>query len=730
MRQKSFLIGGMHCASCAVKIENALKKIKGVQKAAVNFANQKASVTYDEQLVKEVILEHTILTAGYGVVKEGHEEEARHHEETSFKIRFLIAGACAIPLLYLSHGFLVGLQAPMGPEFNTILQLFLATIIMIAGSNFFVSGFRSLEPNMDTLVGLGTGAAYLYSMYISYFILQNVEGFSIHQLYFEIAGLIMMFILLGKWMEMLTKGKTSLAIKQLLALAPKQATVRRDGKEIVIPIDQIKINDFVIVKPGEKIPVDGIVVEGSSTIDESMITGESMPVEKTLRSEVIGATVNKQGSFIFKARKVGKETMLANIVKMVEEAQASKAPIQALADKIAAIFVPIVIAIAILSWIVWGYSKEDLLFGLTPFIAVLIIACPCAMGLATPTAVMMITGTAAKRGILFKSAEALQKAKSIDTVIFDKTKTLTKGEPSVTEMHAIKGYNPLDVIKLAAVAEKRSEHPLAKAVLAAAKKAKLEIHDPEQFLALEGKGVRVNYMHKRILVGNKRLMRETNISLDVVKNEMEQLESKGRTVLYVSVNEKILGLLGIADTIKEDAREAVTALQMLGKKVIMITGDNERTAHTIAAQVGIQDVLAEVLPQEKARAIEKLQKEGRKVAMVGDGINDAPALTQADLGIAIGSGTDVAIEAGDVVLVKDRLLDVPLAIKLGTFGLRKIKQNLFWAFVYNIIAIPVAAGILFPWTGWFLSPILAAAAMSFSSVSVVLNSLATHYFSE
>src|SRR3990167_1620338 len=309
MRQKSFLIGGMHCASCAVKIENALKKIKGVQKAAVNFANQKASVTYDEQLVKEVILEHTILKAGYGVVKEGHEEEARHHEETSFKIRFLIAGACAIPLLYLSHGFLVGLQAPMGPEFNTILQLFLATIIMIAGSNFFVSGFRSLEPNMDTLVGLGTGAAYLYSMYISYFILQNVEGFSIHQLYFEIAGLIMMFILLGKWMEMLTKGKTSLAIKQLLALAPKQATVRRDGKEIVIPIDQIKINDFVIVKPGEKIPVDGIVVEGSSTIDESMITGESMPVEKTLRSEVIGATVNKQGSFIFKARKVGKETM-------------------------------------------------------------------------------------------------------------------------------------------------------------------------------------------------------------------------------------------------------------------------------------------------------------------------------------------------------------------------------------------------------------------------------------
>jgi len=549
--------------------------------------------------------------------------------------------------------------------------------------------------------------------------------FSAHDLYYEAAAFLLTFILLGKYFEAVAKGKTSAAIKKLMGLRAKTAIVERNGKEIEIPIEEVKVGDIVIVKPGQKIPVDGIVVDGHSSIDESMISGESIPVEKKKGDTVVGATINKTGSFKFRAEKIGSETMLAQIVKMVEDAQASKAPVQRFADKISNIFVPVVIVIAIVAAIFWLVVGQPFLFVLTIFITVLIIACPCALGLATPTAVMVGTGLGAENGILIKGAASLQKAQEIDTIIFDKTGTLTKGEPELTDVIAKNSFTEKQVLEFAAVIEKKSEHPLGEAIVNGAEKKGIKISDPSSFNSITGKGVEGKFKGKDVLLGNRKLMQERNIEIGSVEGEMEKLENQGKTAMLVAVDGKVAGIVAVADTLKENSGKAVEALQKMGKETIMITGDNKRTGEAIAKQIGINRVLAEVLPEDKAEEVKKLQTDGKKVAMVGDGINDAPALAQSDIGIAIGSGTDVAIETGDIVLIKDDLRDVVTAIDLSTYAMNKIKQNFFWAFIYNVIGLPVAAGILFPFFGeaGLLNPVFAGTAMAFSSVSVVTNSL-------
>ncbi|MBT3581807.1 copper-translocating P-type ATPase, partial [bacterium] len=570
--------------------------------------------------------------------------------------------------------------------------------------------FKTRQANMDTLVSLGVGAAYLYSI------------FSPQNLYYETAAFLITFILLGKYLEALAKGKTSEAIKELLGLQPKTAIVIRNEQEQEISIAEMLVGDLVLVKPGQKIPVDGTITDGYSSVDEAMITGESIPIEKTVGSQVIGATINKTGSFTFKATKVGKDTVLSQIIKFVEDAQGSKAPIQKLADKISAYFVPTVLLIGILAFIFWLWTGQSFIFALTIMITVFIIACPCALGLATPTAVMVGTGMGAQNGILIKNAEALQIAHSIDTVVFDKTGTLTKGKPELTNIVSYEESEEV-VLGLAASIEKNSEHPLADAIVRGAQKQRLDPKPVQNFQALPGKGVTAKIEKHLVLLGNRKLMAENKIDITKAEADLEKLENEGKTVMLLVAAKRLFGLIAVADTLKENAQETVTSLQKTKKKVVMITGDNMRTAKAIAKQLGITQVLAEVLPQDKAREVKKLQENKHKVAMVGDGINDAPALIQADLGIALGSGTDIAIEAGDMVLIKDDPRDVVKAMHLSGYAMKKIKQNLFWAFFYNSLGIPIAAGILYPFTGFLLNPMIAGAAMAFSSVSVVSNSL-------
>ncbi|MDP2864092.1 MAG: copper-translocating P-type ATPase, partial [bacterium] len=549
-------------------------------------------------------------------------------------------------------------------------------------------------------------------------------GYAGNHLYYESAALILVFISLGKYLEAVTKGKTSEAIKKLIGLQPKEATVIKDGQEIKVPISSVKVGDIILIKPGEKIPVDGTVIDGYSGVDEKAITGESMPVEKKKGDEVIGSTINKTGALKFEATRVGKDTMLAQIIKIVEEAMGSKAPIQLLADKVSFYFVPVVIIIAILALTIWLVAGQSFAFALTVFVAVLIIACPCALGLATPTAVMMGTGLAAQNGILIKSGKALETARDVNMVIFDKTGTLTKGEPSVTDVVKIKNdANEALILQIAASVEKNSEHPLAQAIVNKAKEEKVNLSEAKNFQAIPGHGVSADLENKKILFGTRKLMVDNQINPAVLEEKIIGLENQGKTVMILSFGGEIIGLIAVADTLKEYSKEAVEMLHRMGKKVAIITGDNERVGQAIAKEVNIDRVLAEVLPQEKSAEIKKLQQEGNVVAMVGDGINDAPALAQADLGIALGSGTDVAMETGEIVLIKDDLRDVITAIDLSNYTLDKIKQNLFWAFIYNIVGIPIAAGILYPFTGWLLNPVIAAAAMAFSSVSVVSNSL-------
>ncbi len=625
---------------------------------------------------------------------------------------------------------MIGLPQPEVPLWaSIIIQLVITTVIMILNSHIYVSGLKKLlqrNPNMDSLIETGTLAAYFYSLAVSIVVWIRPEAVKDPHLYFESAAFILVFISLGKYLEALTKGKTSEAIKKLVGLQPKKATVMRGGKEVKISISEMKIGDIVVIKPGEKIPVDGKVIAGYSAIDESMITGESIPIEKKKGDEVIGGTINKTGRLKFEATRIGKDTMLAQIIKVVEEAVASKAPIQLLVDKVSFYFVPTVMVIAIVAFGGWLLAGQTFVFALTVFVSVLIIACPCALGLATPTAVMMGTGLAAQNGILIKSNKALEGAQKVNVVIFDKTGTLTRGEPVVTDVIEAPNskFRTTAILQIAGSLEKYSEHPLAQAVVQKAKEERVKLTSVQNFKAIPGKGVKAVFDKQKILLGTRRLMKDNKITVRRSTNQkLEKLEKQGKTVILMSVNKKLAGIIAVADTLKEYSKEAVKMLHKMGKRVALITGDNERVGKAIAKEVVIDQVLAEVLPKDKAAEIKRLQRKGNTVAMVGDGINDAPALAQADLGIALGSGTDVALETGEIVLIKDDLRDVIKAINLSKYTLSKIRQNLFWAFFYNSVGIPIAAGVLYPFTGWLLSPTFAAAAMAFSSVSVVSNSL-------
>ncbi|HAE62118.1 MAG TPA: heavy metal translocating P-type ATPase, partial [Eubacteriaceae bacterium] len=737
IREVMIPISGMTCASCANAVERAVKKLPGVNEASVNFATEKAMVSYDSSKTRISEIKDAISKAGYKPMEietgeqVDYERQRREKEVKTLWVKFLIATIFSVPLLYIAMGHMLGLPLPdfIMPEMHPlnfgIVQLLLTLPIVIAGHKFYTVGFGRLvkrEPNMDSLIAVGTSAAFLYGIYAIFQISAGHYEYA-KDLYFETAGVIIALIMLGKYLEAVTKGKTSEAIKKLMGLAPKTATVIHDGKEMVIPIEEVETGDVILVKPGEKIPVDGQVIEGRTSVDESMLTGESIPVEKNPGSKVIGASINKNGTIMFKATKVGKDTALAQIIKLVEDAQGSKAPIAKMADVISGYFVPIVMAIAVISGIAWYISGQPTIFALTIFISVLVIACPCALGLATPTAIMVGTGKGAEYGVLIKGGEALESTHSIKTIVFDKTGTITEGKPKVTDIISTDIVDEKELLQLSASAEKGSEHPLGEAIVNEAVKEKMEFLKVEGFLAIPGHGIEVQIKGKNMILGNKKLMDDRNIRL-TLDEESDKLAKEGKTPMYVAIDEKLAGIIAVADVVKESSKKAIEVLHGMGIEVAMITGDNKRTAEAIAAQVGIDRVLAEVLPQDKANEVKKLQGEGKKVAMVGDGINDAPALAQADIGIAIGSGTDVAMESADIVLMRSDLMDVPTAIQLSKKTIRNIKQNLFWAFAYNTAGIPVAAGLLYLFfDGPLLNPMIAAGAMAFSSVSVLTNAL-------
>lgn len=735
--KKILKIQGMDCASCAAVIEHDLKKKKGIISASINYAVEKLYLEFNPAEIKIDDIKKDIKDLGYKALDEdmdmmagmsGH-DHAKMQKDSEIRMlrnRFAFSLILGLPVIYMVMGGMLGLPIPsLFEKYGLYIQAVLATAVILVCSNIWVSGFRKilkLGPNMDTLILIGTATAYFYSL-ANLILLSFVKNISMGSFYFESAVFILIFISLGKYLEAVTKGRTSSAIKSLMGLQPKTALVIKDGKELEISISEVAVGDVILVKPGEKIPVDGIVVDGYSGVDEKAITGESIPAEKKKGDGVIGATINKTGVLKFKATKVGKDTMLAQIIRIVEDAMGSKAPIQLLADKVSFYFVPAVILIALVAGIIWFIALHQIAVALTIFVAVLIIACPCALGLATPTAVMMGTGLAAKNGILIKSSDALEIAKDVNMVVFDKTGTLTKGEPVVTEIVSVNGQEEDDILKFAASVERNSEHPLAQAIVNKAKEKNVTLSGAEKFQAIPGKGVEATINGKKVLLGTRNLIRDNKIQIGLIEDKMIVLENRGETVIILTVDGKISGIIALADVLKENSKEAVDVLHKMGKEVAIITGDNKRVGDAIAKQLGIDRVLAEVLPQGKSDEIKKLQAEGKIVAMVGDGINDAPALAQANLGIALGSGTDVAIETGQIVLIKDDLRDVVKSMDLSKYTLSKIKLGLFWAFFYNIVGIPIAAGALYPFTGWLLSPSIAAAAMAFSSVSVVLNAL-------
>ncbi|MFA6035419.1 MAG: heavy metal translocating P-type ATPase, partial [Candidatus Micrarchaeia archaeon] len=715
MKKETLPITGMDCAACSSVIERRLRKLDGVASANVNYATSKGTIEYDEGKTNVGEFRKTLEALGYGISggeekmggMEGHDHEKMMREEeiSALKRRVLYSALLTVPTVLLAlPEMLKGIVMLEYPEFlmvkMAILQFFLATPVLYLNRDFFDRGIRGLinrAPGMDSLVALGVGTAYVYSVLVGF-------GFIEGHIYYETAALLLTFIVLGKYLEAVAKGKTSEAIKRLMGLQPKTANVMRGRKEVEIPIDAVVVGDIVVVRPGEKIPVDGTIVEGESSIDESMITGESLPVHKRTGMKVIGATINKTGSFKFKAMKVGADTMLAQIIKLVEDAQGSKAPIQALADLVAGYFVQTVIVLALLAFGYWYFvAAQPFVFALTILVSTLIIACPCAMGLATPTAVMIGTGKGAENGILIKDAESLEILHQCRTVVFDKTGTITKGEAVVTDVIPASGTSQNTLLQLAASAEAKSEHHLAQAVVKEAKGRRLKLADAKKFSAIPGHGVEALVGKAKVFVGNLVLMKRERIAVssDIIK-KMEKLEGDGKTVVVVGAGKKLLGMIAIADTIKDTSKEAIAKLHSMGYSTVMITGDNERTANAIARQAGIGKVLAHVLPEDKANEVKKLQANNQKVAFVGDGINDAPALAQADVGIAIGAGTDVAIESGTVVLVKSDLRDIVTAMQLSRYTLNKIKQNLFWAFAYNTVGIPVAMGVLFPFTGFLL----------------------------
>ncbi|MDR0526307.1 MAG: heavy metal translocating P-type ATPase [Spirochaetaceae bacterium] len=798
MQTETLKVGGMTCAACAARVEKAVKKLEGIESASVNFATEKATVVYNPAQARISAIKDAIKNAGYKVLdtsKAGaiDEDKLRKEKEIkTLKIKFIVAISFAAPLLYIAMVPMIKwfslpfpkALAPMNfPLVYALVELLLVIPVIIAGNRFYSAGFKNLlhrSPNMDSLIALGTTSAVLYSVY-NIFEIANGNFSAVDSLYFETAGMIIALILLGKTLESISKGRTSDAIKKLMGLTPKTALiVLKDAagntieKEILI--EEVIPGDIIVVRPGAKIPVDGVVIEGETAIDESMLTGESMPVDKKAGDKVFGATINANGLIHFRAEKVGSDTALAQIIKLVEDAQGSKAPIAQMADTVSGYFVPVVCAIALAAGIAWYTAaqagivslpagKSTLEFALTIFISVLVIACPCALGLATPTAIMVGTGKGAENGILIKGGEALETAHKINTIVFDKTGTITEGKPQVTDVVVNEGGSlppgsspeaglppppsagdtpatpPDYLLQMAASAEKGSEHPLGQAIVQGAQKKGLEIFAAESFKAITGLGIEALIKGVKVLAGNKKLMDERGISLSCLEAESDRIAGEGKTPMYIALDGRLAGIVAVADVLKKSSKAAIERLHSMGIEVVMITGDNKKTAAAIAKQVGIDRVLSEVLPQDKAAEVKKLQEDIRDtfspafqngkakkqsastVAFVGDGINDAPALAQADIGIAIGSGTDVAIESADIVLMRSDLMDVPSAINLSKSTIRNIKQNLFWAFGYNVLGIPIAAGALYLFGGPLLNPIFAAAAMSMSSVSVLSNAL-------
>lgn len=739
----SLQIDGMTCSACSSAIERALNKLDFVQTANVNLASEKAVIKYNAQNGNITQIEEAIKKAGYKPIRiEDNTDKIKDKKQRDFKIskiKLIVAATFSIPLFYIAMAPMIpgvslpipGFLAPMNQQFNYgLIQLLLTIPVVAVGYKFYTIGFRTLfkgSPNMDSLIAIGTSAAILYSVYSFVQIIRGNFQF-VEEMYFESAAIIITLVMLGKFLEARSKGKTSEAIKKLMELAPKKARVIRDLIEMDIPAEEVVVGDIVIVRPGEKIPVDGEIIEGETSIDESMLTGESMPVDKQVSDIVTGASLNKNGMIKFRATKVGKDTALAQIIKLVEDTQGSKAPIAKMADIVSSYFVPIVISIALISALAWLISGKDIAFSLTTFVAVLVIACPCALGLATPTAIMVGTGKGADNGVLFKNGEALEIAHKVEVVVFDKTGTITKGKPVVTDILPLKNYSENEILIIAAAAEKGSEHPLGEAIVEEAKKRKLSLPEITKFVAIPGHGIEVEVDNKKILLGNKKLMEESKINTSEIKDLSDSLADQGKTPMFIAIEDSLAGIIAVADVIKESSKKAIETLHAYGIKTAMITGDNEKTANAIAKQVGIDMVLSEVLPEDKANEIKKLQNKKTRIAMVGDGINDAPALVQADVGIAIGSGTDVAIESADVVLMRSDLMDVSYAIALSKAVIRNIKQNLFWAFGYNVLGIPLAAGLLYLFGGPRLNPMFAAAAMSLSSVSVITNALRLNAF--
>lgn len=749
MKQK-FDVTGMTCSACSAHVEKSVSKLEGVQCVNVNLLQNSMVVEYDDNALGTTDIIHAVESGGYGASVQGENktQEAPKNvaaEEMHHMKRRLIASFCfLIPLFYISMGHMMGAPLPailLGDEnvmIFALTQLFLTIPVLIINKKYYVVGFKALwnkAPNMDSLIALGSAASVVYSVFAIYsmaYAMGHGDLMTAHhygmELYFESAAMILTLITVGKYMETRSKGKTSEAISKLMDLAPKTATVLRNGVEQEIPVEEVVTGDTIIVKPGQRIPVDGKIIEGFSAVDESAITGESIPVEKQVGDTVIGATVNKSGYFRMTATRVGKDTTLSQIIVLVEEAGASKAPIAKLADKVSGVFVPVVITIAVLAAVIWFVAgNQPFSFALSIGIAVLVISCPCALGLATPTAIMVGTGKGAEYGILVKSAESLEIAHQVQTVVLDKTGTLTEGKPVVTDVVLAKGILRNRLLKQAAAVEALSEHPLAEAIVAYAKEKEVAFEKAENLTATAGQGVEADVAGKHILAGNLKMMQERGIQLGEWEEKAVELAEAGKTPLFFAENETFLGIVALADTLKPTSKAAVDAFHQMGIEVVMLTGDNKRTAEAIAKELDIQ-VIAEVLPQDKEREVRRLQEQGKKVAMIGDGINDAPALMRADVGVAIGAGTDVAMESADIILMKSDLMDAVTAIELSHATIRNIKENLFWAFFYNACGIPLAAGVFYPLLEWKLNPMFAAAAMSFSSAFVVGNALRLRLF--
>jgi Cu+-exporting ATPase len=736
MKTRQFKIDGMTCAACVRRVENAIRDVSGVESASVNLATEKAQVTYEPGGTEEADIIHAVASAGYGLSpvddtrSPDEDEQKKEKERKQEYVRLIISIGFAVPLVFVAMAEMVGISLPSfispahRPGAFALTQLMLTLPIILAGFHFYTRGFPALfkgHPNMDSLIAVGTTAAIIYSGINTVLIFLGRTEY-VMNLYYETAGVIIALIKVGKYMETVSKGRTSGAIKELMGLAPKTATVVRDGKEAKIPIEEVTVGDELIARPGEKIAVDGTVVDGRTSVDESMLTGESIPVEKSQGDPVTGAAINQNGTIRYRADKVGKDTALARIIQLVEEAQGSKAPIARLADVISSYFVPVVIGIALVSAGAWFVGGAGVAFSLKIFIAVLVIACPCALGLATPTAIMVGTGKGASLGVLIKGGQPLETAGRIDTIVLDKTGTITEGKPRVTDIKALNGFEESNILQLAASAEKGSEHSLGAAVVAESEQQGLSFLPATGFSAVPGRGITVTVDDKDLMFGNLAFMKENQV-LDADLPEADDLSGQGKTVMYLAVDRELAGIIAVADVVKPDSAAAIARLQKMGLKTVMLTGDNELTARAIAEQVNIDQVVAQVMPGDKADQVKQLQADGSRVAMVGDGINDAPALAQADLGFAIGSGTDVAMESAGIVLMQNSLAGVVTAIDLSRATLKTIKQNLFWAFFYNSAGIPLAAGLFHLFGGPTLNPMFAAAAMAMSSVSVVTNAL-------